>query len=339
MQLLRLLLADASVQIGAVCETYEARRFEAGALARSRGHRARYYRLYRDLLSDKSLDAVVIATPDFWHCRMTMEALDQGKDVYVEQPLCRTWQEGVAMIAAQARSNRIVQIGLQARSNPILSQMSARLRNGEIGPVQRIEARASAPYLRPGALKRGPTKLPDPLNFEDWQSGAGTRVAYSPDRFLNWRYYSTYAGGCVTDLGCRLMDRLHMVCGIGYPVSVFARATSPSGPGFDTAGKAQLEIEYAGGIRASVSIDGASKRSLDDALFQGERGRVRMSAATATDTTGDHLARFVECVRTRVGPNAPPREVFPAALVCQMANLSIATGRRLYWRSDASAVE
>jgi predicted dehydrogenase len=337
MQLLNALLADPSLQIGAVCETYEPRMFEAVALARARGHHSRFYRLYGDLLSDKSLDAVVIATPDFWHCRMTVEALEHGKDVYVEQPLCRTWQEGVAMIAAQSRSNRIVQVGLQARSNPVLSQMAARLRGGEIGAIQRIEARAAASYLRPRALQRGPTKLPDPLNFEDWQAGAETRAPYSPDRFLNWRYYSTYCGGCVTDLGCRLVDRVHMAGGIGYPVSVFASGTMPVGTTFDTAERAQVEIEYAGGILASVAIDGRSRRCVDDALFYGDRRRMRVNAPM--DTTWRHLAHFVQCVRGRMAPNAPPQSVFPAALVCHMANLSITTGRKLYWRSHGSVVE
>ena len=91
MELLRLLLARPDVRIGAVCETYEPRMFEAVALARAKGHSPRYYRVHRDLLSDTSLDAVVIATPDFWHCRMTLDALEFRKDVYLEQPLCRTW--------------------------------------------------------------------------------------------------------------------------------------------------------------------------------------------------------------------------------------------------------
>src|SRR5581483_4165311 len=75
-QLLAILLDEPAVRIGAVCEPYEPRMFEAAARARGRGHSTRIYRLYRDLLTDGSLDAVVIATPDFWHYRMTLEALE-----------------------------------------------------------------------------------------------------------------------------------------------------------------------------------------------------------------------------------------------------------------------
>src|SRR5438552_11847221 len=88
LQLLQECLAQPSVRIGAVCETYEPRLFSAVALARSKGHRTRYYRIYGDLIADRDLDAVIVATPDFWHRKMTLEALQANKDVYVEQPLC-----------------------------------------------------------------------------------------------------------------------------------------------------------------------------------------------------------------------------------------------------------
>ena len=232
MQLLRLLLDSADIRIGAVCETYEPRMFEAVALARFKGHRARYYRIYRDLLSDPSLDAVVIATPDFWHCRMTLAAIEQHKDVYLEQPFCRTWQEGTGLVHALRGTRQIVQVGSQHRSSPELADLMHR---GEIESVKQIEGHAASPYLRPGVLKRGPTKLPEPLNFEDWQAAAETHVAYSPDRFLNWRFYSAYGGGCVTDLGTGLFDCVHMIARLGSPVSVLARGTKSNQPGFDTA--------------------------------------------------------------------------------------------------------
>src|SRR5436305_7611633 len=96
-ELLRACLADPSVRVGAVCETFEPRMFAAVAAARAAGHRTRYYRLSNDVMADKDLNAVIIATPDFSHCRLTLEAIRAGKDVYVEQPLSLTWQEAVEM--------------------------------------------------------------------------------------------------------------------------------------------------------------------------------------------------------------------------------------------------
>src|SRR5580700_3986865 len=98
MQLIHACLAQPAVRIGAVCETYEPRMFGAGAIARASGHRTRYYRLYRDLIADDDIGAVIIATPDFSHCAIAWEALKAGKHVYVEQPLSLTWEQGVELL-------------------------------------------------------------------------------------------------------------------------------------------------------------------------------------------------------------------------------------------------
>jgi predicted dehydrogenase len=327
MQLLNLLLADSSVRIGAICETYEPRMFEAAALARSKGHPARYYRLYRDLLSDKSIDAVVIATPDFWHARMTVEAIEQGKDVYVEQPLSRTWQEGLAIIAAHRRSRQIVQVGHQRRSSPYFAAREQKT-------TGRIEARASAGYLRSGILKRGPTKLSEPLNFEDWQAAAEPHVPYSPDRFFNWRFYSSYSGGCIAQLATPLLDGVHAVCGLGYPISVAAHGTNSREIDFDTVQRAQIEIEYSGGNVVSMEVDGASRSREDIASLPAE-----LDGTAAKDATDLHLADFLASIRGRVAPRATPEAVFPATLACQMANLSIASARPVRWNAAAMRVE
>jgi predicted dehydrogenase len=110
-QLLDACLAQPAVRIGAVCETYEPRMFGAGAIARARGHRTRYYRLYRDLIADDDIDAVIIATPDFSHHAIAWEALKAGKHVYVEQPLSLTWEQGVELQKAEQDSVQVVQVG------------------------------------------------------------------------------------------------------------------------------------------------------------------------------------------------------------------------------------
>jgi predicted dehydrogenase len=330
MQLLQVLLAEPSVRIGAICETYEPRMFEAVALARSAGHRTRYYRLYGDLLADASLDAAVIATPDFWHCRMMLEALDRGKDVYLERPLSRTWEEGVRMIAVHRASKQVVQVGLQWRSSPNLAPLAA-------GRVRRIEGRATASQLRNGVLQRGPTKLPEPLNFEDWQAAAENRVPYSPDRFLNWRFYSAYGGGCLADLGVPWFDAVHVVTGMNYPVSVLARGKRSTEAGFDTAARATVEVEYGGGVRAFLSIDGTSTRTEALASFRREHGYVKTRLLTTSDSTRVHVRDFLTSVKSRTPPHAPPAVVFPASLICQMADISMRSGVKVYWDAQSAA--
>ena len=221
MQLLDACLSEPSIRIGAVCETYEPRMFGAGAIARARGHKCRYYRLYRDLIADDDIDAVIVATPDFSHRTMTLEALQAGKHVYVEQPLCLSWSQGVELLQAERESKCVVQVGSQRRSSPVYLEALTRIS----GPVRTVRASRSSTSLR--ALKRGGVKLPEPLNFVDWQAGAVERVPLSVDRFLNWRYYPEYGGGAVADLGCHVLDGIHMLAGANYPLSVKASGVDP----------------------------------------------------------------------------------------------------------------
>jgi predicted dehydrogenase len=326
LELLRACLADQSMRIGAVCETFEPRMFGAVALARAKGHRPRYYRIYRDLLADSDLDAVVIATPDFWHHRMALEALQAGKDVYLEQPISLTWQEGVELAAAERQSQRIIQVGTQWRSGGFPAQTH----------VRSVRAERSSSYLRPGVLQRGGFKLRDPLNFPDWQAAARTQHAYSPDRFLNWRFYSLYGGGVVTDLGCDVLDSIHMLAGIDFPLSVKASGVPSVEPGFDTVERATVEVEYPGGQTLTLLLDGAASKPKK--VLEGDGRRIE-TGTEAADATRRHLANFVQCIRSRNPPNATIGKTFPATLICQMANLSIAAGRPAHWDAARWQVE
>jgi predicted dehydrogenase len=337
LQLVRECLADASVRIGAVCETYEPRLFGAVALARSKGHATRYYRIYGDLIADRDIDAVLIATPDFWHCRMTLEALQAGKDVYVEQPVCHSWQEGVELLNAEKGSRQIVQVGSQRRSSLFFTETARQLAGGSAGHIQIVQALRTSNYLRPGVLRRGGVKFRDPLNFPDWQAGAASQVPYSPDRFLNWRFYSMYGGGPVADLGVHILDGLHMLTGAAYPAVVKATGIRSKEEGFDAAERAAIVVEYPNGILLSLSINGAAPNEQEHSLVEGDGGRIQIDRQPL-DPTGRHLANFFNSVRTRRVPNAPISKTLAASLVCQMANLAITSNRAVGWDSILSRV-
>jgi predicted dehydrogenase len=328
-ELLRACLADPSIRIGAVCETFEPRMFEAVALARSNGNRARYYRIYTDLLADKDLDAVIIATPDFWHSRMTLEAIAAGKDVYLEQPLSLAWQESVAMAAAERDSRQIVQVGSQFRSSRFASEWDP----ARLGRVRTAQAHRNSDYLRPGILRRGGFKLSEPLNFADWQAAAAQQVPYSPDRFLNWRFYSLYGGGIVSDLGCPTLDAIELLAGAGFPASVTASGLRSPEEGFDTMERAAITVRYSG-MLASLSLDGAAPKSKDLCKLLGEAGEIEFRPeihSAEPDATRRHLANFFDAVRSRRPPNTPIRSTLPASLAGHMAKLSISSGQTTYW--------
>jgi predicted dehydrogenase len=351
-QLLEACLALPGVQIGAVCETYEQRMFGAGFLARAKGHRARYYRIYSDLIADGDLDAVIVATPDFWHHRMTLEALRAGKDVYVEQPLCLSWQEGVELLEAEKNSRQIVQVGSQRRSSPLYTETAARIAEGAVGHVQMAQAECASAYLRAGVFRRGGVKFRDPLNFPDWQAAAATKVPYSPDRFLNWRFYSMYGGGPVTDLGVHALDGVHILTGASFPSRVQASGIRSKEEGFDTVERAALVVTYPNGLLTTLSVNGIASKPHENLIIDGERGRIEIipqgsrgpvlrpgAEPPLGDATRRHLANFFECVRSRNKPNAPISLTFPATLICQMGNVSIGAGLPVRWDGTKNRVQ
>lgn len=352
LQLLQQCLAQPSIRIGAVCETYEPRMFGAVALARSKGHTTRAYRIYADLIADSDLDAVLIATPDFSHHRMTLDALRAGKHVYVEQPLCLTWQEGVELLNAEKSSRNIVQVGSQRRSSPFFREASHEISTGKIGEVRIVQANRTSSYLRPGVLHRGGAKLREPLNFPDWQATASSKVPYNPDRFLNWRFYSMYGGGPVADLGVHVLDGIHLLTGAGFPATVIAKGVRSKEEGFDTAERTLILVQYPNGLLVSLVIDGAAAKPHELSVIDAAGGRIEIDPQMAQgavvhrnldpelrNATRRHLEDFFESIRRSTRPRAPVSETLPATLICQMANLSIASDRPVRWNATDQRVQ
>src|SRR5215472_15673003 len=103
-----------AVRVGAICDVYEPN-LERGLSTASKvaGNHPKAYRNYKELLADKDIRAVLIATPEHWHTQMVLDALAAGKDVYVEKPLCHTPEEGARLVEAEKRTKQIVQVGMQ----------------------------------------------------------------------------------------------------------------------------------------------------------------------------------------------------------------------------------
>ena len=128
---------EIGVEMAAVCDVYEAN-LQAGLTAASTG--AKPYGEYRRLLEDKSIDVVVIATPDHWHAQVTIDAVEAGKDVYVEKPMTHTIDDGFRMIEATRRTKRIVQVGTQRRSFDVFQQARQIMDSGQVGQVRLVNS-------------------------------------------------------------------------------------------------------------------------------------------------------------------------------------------------------
>lgn len=347
---------DAAVRVGAICDVYEPNLEKAASVA---GSKPKLYRNYKELLADRDVQAVLIATPEHWHAQMVLDALAAGKDVYVEKPLCHTPEEGVKLVEAEKKTNRIIQVGMQRRSYDLYQQGRDLVAAHKLGTVRMVRSWWLNNYLGGGVA----TKLDGPLDWEQWQGPAGRRP-FDANRFRQWRFYSEYAGGIVVDQGAHVFDGIHMLMGAGFPSAVTAAAGKPHKAGVNQPESVVATAEYPEDFIATFSINYAAMqyRTRNDQMnhLDGDAARMdigredlKVFAKGAEDVpvttaksergfghaTDLHVANFLECVRTRRTPTAPMRVAFQAALVVQLANLSLKQGRRMRWNAAAGRVE
>ena len=122
--------------MNAVCDVYEPN-LELGLKAASTG--AKPYDNYKRLLESKAIDVIIVATPDHWHAQMVIDAVEAGKDVYVEKPMAHTIEDGDRIIAAVRRTKRVVQVGMQRRSYPVFQEVKQVFETGALGDVRLVQ--------------------------------------------------------------------------------------------------------------------------------------------------------------------------------------------------------
>ncbi|MBM3754805.1 MAG: Gfo/Idh/MocA family oxidoreductase [Acidobacteria bacterium] len=352
---------DPNVRVGSVCDVYEPNLEKALSLASKAqgGQSPRAIRNYKQILDDKSINAVLIATPEHWHHRMTLDAIAAGKDIYVEKPLCQTPEQGMDLIRAEKASKCIVQVGMQRRSYDLYLEGRKIVAAGTLGPVRMVRSWWLNNYVN----QPPPAKLDGPLDWEQWQGPVKRRVAVDPLRFRHWRYFSEYAGGIAADQGAHAFDGMHLLMDASYPLAVTAIGNKIQATQFDQPESMVTIAEYPEEFTGIFTINYAAMKyqSKNDQLSQLDGDKARMDIGReecrvymqgAEDTVAIakrsergfgyaaelHVQNFLECVRTRKTPTAPMRIGFQACLVTLLANISRKTGRRVRWDDVAGKV-
>ena len=199
-------LRHPDAQILAVAEPYKMRldRTIANFTKTQAGVKIDAYEDYRRIIERKDIDAVLIATPDHWHCPMTVEACAAGKDVYVEKPLSNSVEAAWTAVEAARKHNRIVQMGVQQRQGEAFREAADLVQSGQLGKVTHVMLQFGGNY----GVPPGPAEpVPEGLNWELFQ-GPAPRRPFRPGR-LRWRNFYDYGGGLVTDWGVHLVDVAH----------------------------------------------------------------------------------------------------------------------------------
>jgi predicted dehydrogenase len=207
------------VEVVAVCDAYTGRIERARART---NNRAAAYNDYRAILENKEIDAVIVATPDHWHLKMVMDALNAGKDVYVEKPLTFAVDEGPKIAETVRRTGRILQVGSQGISSATAAKARELVKAGKLGQVTMVRASynrntAGGAWIYPIP----PDASEQTVNWEQFLGPAPKRP-FSLERFFRWRCYWDYSGGIPTDLFVHLATTIHHVTDAKMPRHVFA---------------------------------------------------------------------------------------------------------------------
>jgi predicted dehydrogenase len=340
---------DAKVKVAAVCDVY-AQQID---LAKQKAPGAQAFSDHRKLLEMKELDVVLIATPDHWHCRTAIDALNAGKDVYVEKPLTLKIEEGPEMVKAARVNDRVCQVGMQQRSGKhYLEAKRDYIDAGKLGKVTlaRTWWHGNSYHLRraPASLQTRPSNL-------DWAHFLGPLKwrDYDPQQYFNWRAYLDYGGGQVTDLFTHWIDVVHMFLGPDVPnAAVAAGGVYNYKDGRTAPDTINVLLEYGGqytatfeatlapGIRgAAVEICGTEGRLMIDrsqyvftpagrgaqpVVVKADRGDVGEDLLTR-----DHVYNFLECVRSRKRPNGDVLIGHRSAQASHLGNIAYIQKRRI----------
>ena len=215
----------ANIKVTAVCDVYGPHRQKG--LERSLNPAVKAYVDYRELLADRNVDAVVIATPDHWHCRMVLDAVKAGKDIYCEKGFSRTLAEAKLMRDALKQSRVVFQLGHHARQAACALQAKELLAKDIFGPVTLVRT-GRFKALPPGYPnwrwygyydqwdRPDPVRVAKEVNWELWL-GPAPKIPWNERHFWHWRCYWAYGTGYAGDLLSHEMDFVQYLLGHGVP--------------------------------------------------------------------------------------------------------------------------
>ena len=276
---------DSNAQILAVCDVYQKR------LTKNKEfHKCDGYLDYRELLARGDIDAVVVATPDHWHATIALEAMDGGKDVYLEKPMCHTIDEARRLVDTAKETKRIVQVGSQTTSGDQWQKAKKAIADGMIGEM--IMSQGS--YHRnskegewnwPIDADAGPEGKGD--NFIDWKMwlGPAPKRNWDADRYFRFRKYWDYSGGIATDLFYHVVAPMNICWSEAqFPYKVSAsggiyvfkkRPENPDLPDREVPDTFMLIGEYAKGHAINLSASMANSHHIPG-LIRGHEGTIIM---------------------------------------------------------------
>jgi len=312
------------------------------------GHRIACVADYRELLQNRNVDAVVIATPDHWHALQTIHACQAGKDVYVEKPMSLTVEEANEALDLARQNERVVQVGTQRRSEGRWKAARKLIESGQVGPITRV---SSANYFNHPRWARDFSDCKE--DAVDWDAYLFNRpkVAFDPRLLRRWHLYRMCTNGLSGLWMTHLVDALHNVMGATYPNS----AVALGGIYLWKDGREHSDVFHAlldypegfiydwgmgltNGAGTHYTIHGRyGTIDMEKQTYSGEGGEQgKEIAAGSLEAVPDenHMANWLDCIRSRQRPTADIAFGHQHSVATIMAAAALDTGQRMRYDRD-----
>ena len=337
--------------VAAVCDVDRNHLAEAAKLAESSDPKVAAHADYRKLLDDKTLDAVLIATPDHWHALQTIHACEAGKDVYCEKPLTLVIAEGRAMVNAARKHKRIVQTGSQQRSDAKFRQACELVRSGALGKIHTVKVGLPGPNFKAPGVPDG--NAPANLDYDLWL-GPAPEQPYNEKRVhYLFRFFWDYSGGQQTNFGAHHLDIAQWGLGTDAtgPTKIEGKATFNKDKWFETPETAHVTYRYDGGVKVLCSLGGGKDAYAGGTTFIGEKGELAVTrgkielkldgekfapdkfpvAEIKLYASANHHKNWLECIKSRKPPICDVEIGHRSATVCHLGNIALRTGKVITW--------
>jgi predicted dehydrogenase len=302
---------------------------------------------YQELLAMPGIDAVVLGGPTHQHWPMVRESLKANKDIYTEKPLAWSMPDCQKMIDAVAKTDRIVQVGMQRRSFQPIIESKRWIDQGILGEISQVTAEWNWKVSRPMNNK----PLDGKLDWKAWLGPAPDR-ALEPARFRSWRNYKDYGGGPLADQGTHLMDVVQWFTDSGAPTSAVCQGSLQKNTGAEHPDVFTSAFTYESKLIVSWTLNYCNK--YDDwwtLKFRGDEGTLIFKSRSYEIFAGDwkpgdkpimagykdapgvptepHIENFLDCMRTREQPNSTVAQAAEAVSGPHLANLAYFGDRKM----------
>jgi len=371
------LIQVAPVNVVSLCDVDSTMLQAAGELTASRQLSKkipRLYKDYREMLKEKDLDMVLIATPDHWHALPMIDAVKAGADIYVQKPTGVDVMESAAMVAAARKYGRVVQVGTQRRSTPhLIEALNDIVKTGQLGKVSYVEM--CCYYHMRSNRTDADAPAPADLDYDLWTGPAPLRPYNPIVHPRSWRAFMEYGNGIVGDMCVHMFDMVRWMLDLGWPTAI----SSQGGIFQDKASRANItdtqHATFTYGDLDLVWTHRAWGAAPDDkypwaAIIYGEKGTLKLSVNSydfipakglpvhrdctmeleqypEDQTEKDlekrvapairgHMKDLLRNIASRGKPVADIEQGHISSASCILANVAMKTGRTLHYDPTAA---